>query len=490
MKFIKSAVNYIYLLLLAYLILLVSLFNNLSLIWALVASIGVLFLLCLLVRAKGNSNINYKRLWWVLLIVFPILLIIIALSLQVDPLHNWDFAKLYSTAYEYTHNKTVIPDYYARYPTNLFWLSSLITIYKFAESLFGTIKYDDFALICLVLSCVFIYIAFIVIHKTARLIWDDRRAFYVGLGACGFLPLFLYSQFFYTDTPALLFVSLFIYVYFKIRTVGSTKQYILAGILGILAALIFKVKVLSFIIPFAALLDSFTKIFEKKKYFICLAITICLAGASFFAFSKFDSCYIKISEAQKQKLELPSTHWVMMGINEESDGGYVQSEVDYTMSFDSKDAMKKATVKKIKERVDKMGYLGTAYQVLIRKAYRTWSEGDFGGRNYVSRNPKHLDNIAYNLLAEKGRYQIVSYIYCNLYYFIMLIGMLISALVSIKKKRYELNALRISMIGIIIFMWIWECNPRYLFTFTPVFLLLAADGIGELFNIARKRGIR
>ena len=487
MKFIKSAFNYIYVLLMGYLILLVSIFNNLSNLWSLAAGAVVLFLLCLIVRAKNSSGINYRRLWWVVLLAFPILLIIVSLSLQVDPLQNWDFAKLYTTAYEYVHHKTLINDYYAQYPNNLFWVSCLIALYKFLELIFGTITFENFAIICLVCSCLCVYISVIFIHKTARIVWDDRRAFYVGLGACGFLPLYLYAQYFYTDTSALLLVSIFIYVYFKIRTVGSTKQYILAAVLGLLASLIFKVKVLSFIIPFAFLLDSFTKIFNKKKYFICLAITILVAAGSFFAFQGFDQCYVKVSEAKQDKCEFPATHWVMMGLNKKTDGGYLQSEVDYTNSYSPKEAKKNADIKKIKQRLDKMGFGGTVYQVIIKKSYRTWCEGSLDGRGYVSRRPVHPNNIIHKIISLRGKYQIVSYIYSNIYYFIILIGMFISAIVAIKKKRYELNALRISIIGIIIFMWAWECNPRYLFTFIPVFLLLGADGIGELFDYARRR---
>ena len=487
MKFIKSAFNYIYVILMGYLILLVSIFNKLSNLWALAAGAAVLFLLCIIVRAKNSSGINYRRLWWVVLLTFPILLVIVSLSLQVDPLQNWDFAKLYTTAYESVHHKTLINDYYAQYPNNLFWVSCLIALYKFLELIFGTITFENFALICLVCSCLCVYISVIFIHKTARIVWDDRRAFYVGLGACGFLPLYLYAQYFYTDTSALLIVSIFIYVYFKIRTVGSTKQYILATVLGLLASLIFKVKVLSFIIPFAFLLDSFTKIFNKKKYFICLTIAFAVAAGSFFMFQGVDNCYVKISNAKQNKCEFPSTHWVMMGLNKEIDGGYLQSDVDYTNSYSPKEAKKKANLEKIKERIDKMGFGGTVYQVMIRKSYRTWSEGCLDGRGYASRNPVHPNNIVHNILSDKGKYHIVSYVYSNIYYFIILIGMFISAIAAIKKKRYELNALRISIIGIIVFMWGWECNPRYLFTFIPAMLLLGADGLGELLDFAKRR---
>ena len=69
----------------------------------------------------------------------------------------------------------------------------------------------------------------------------------------------------------------------------------------------------------------------------------------------------------------------------------------------------------------------------------------------------------------------------------MLIGILLSTLFAIKRKNYELNSLRLSIIGLIIFMWIWECNPRYLLTFIPVILLLGADGIGELFDAVKSR---
>ena len=59
-----------------------------------------------------------------------------------------------------------------------------------------------------------------------------------------------------------------------------------------------------------------------------------------------------------------------------------------------------------------------------------------------------------------------------------MIGMLFSAMLSVKKETADQKLLvgRIAVFGLFVFLSIWECNSRYLLTFTPIMILVAADG--------------
>lgn len=488
MEFIKKSFNYIFVAIFGYILLLNGLYDNFSNIVPLLVAALIVFLFTFLFRSKKIININYKKAWIITLIVFAVLLAVVTYFLEVNSVANWDFAKLYTTAYGYVKNPSIVSkDYYARYPNNLFWLSFLILIYKSLEAMFGPIEYQTFVHVCMVLSCICVFLSVVLIQKTAKRLWNEKKAFYVGLISCTFLPFFLYSQYFYTDTPTILLISILLYVYFRIDSQNTAIKLVLAAIIGVLSGLIFKSKIISFIIVFAIIIDSLTKHYKKLLYWGMLVLSIACALITIWTLKGFEKSYINISEEQKTKLEFPSTHWVMMGFNKNSDGGYIQSDVDYTCSFNTKDAKRKANIKIINKRLKNMGLAGSAKHILVVKTYRVWSDGSMAGREYVSRNPLHKESLVYNIMSRKGKYHLISYAYANTFYLLLLLGMIISTISSIKNKNYRLNFLRLSLIGIFIFMLVWECNSRYLLTFIPPMLLLSADGIGDLLHI-KKRG--
>ena len=73
-----------------------------------------------------------------------------------------------------------------------------------------------------------------------------------------------------------------------------------------------------------------------------------------------------------------------------------------------------------------------------------------------------------------------------------MLGILLSAIMSIKMKISEQKLLsgKIAIFGLFLFLSIWECNSRYVFSMAPVMILVAADGIFMTLNwIEHKKGI-
>ena len=63
-----------------------------------------------------------------------------------------------------------------------------------------------------------------------------------------------------------------------------------------------------------------------------------------------------------------------------------------------------------------------------------------------------------------------------------------SGFAAFRRRKYEATSwLRITMFGVFIFFSVWEANPRYLFNFTPLYILLATEGVSELAALKRKR---
>lgn len=58
-----------------------------------------------------------------------------------------------------------------------------------------------------------------------------------------------------------------------------------------------------------------------------------------------------ITDAIKDEWEYPLTHWIMMGLNEKSDGGYMQEDVAYTATFETRKERTEENVRVILARL-------------------------------------------------------------------------------------------------------------------------------------------
>ena len=79
--------------------------------------------------------------------------------------------------------------------------------------------------------------------------------------------------------------------------------------------------------------------------------------------------------ADKNKI-FGSQHFLMMGLNTESMGGYNGSDVKYSMSFDTKEKRDKADLSMAKERLKKMGLPGFS-KLMVQKTLTNYNDGTF-----------------------------------------------------------------------------------------------------------------
>ena len=83
-------------------------------------------------------------------------------------------------------------------------------------------------------------------------------------------------------------------------------------------------------------------------------------------------------DAKKFNQQFPVVHWVMMGMNEKSKGGFNRNDRRYTSSFPTKEQKRKADIARLKQRVKKMGPVGLAKH-FGNKMMRVWAMGDDDG---------------------------------------------------------------------------------------------------------------
>ena len=96
----------------------------------------------------------------------------------------------------------------ARYPNNEFWLAFLVILFKIVRMFYASATIETFKTVSIVVSCVFVQLTIFFIHKTAKLVWNEKKAFVVGIITVCCLPLYLYAMFAYTDTSGMLLAIL------------------------------------------------------------------------------------------------------------------------------------------------------------------------------------------------------------------------------------------------------------------------------------------
>ena len=170
--------------------------------------------------------------------------------------------------------------------------------------------------------------------------------------------------------------------------------------------------------------------------------------------------------------QFPVIHWVMMGLNERTGGGYAGEDVDYTKSFEGVEAKKKADMARLKERVADMGVSGLTLQAFVKMA-RVWAMGDDDSIQKASY--AHNYPVLYERFMGNNNGWFLVYMQSFRMAVFLLLG--ISVLRQLRRGVCgEIFLYTLTFLGAILFFLIWEANMKYNICFMGVYLILMADG--------------
>ena len=130
---------------------------------------------------------------------------------------------------------------------------------------------------------------------------------------------------------------------------------------------------------------------------------------------------------------IPSTHWIMMGLN--NPGGYDDNDAHFSIGLKNDDKsnqeIKEANIQIIKERIQNYGFTGMIDH-LKQKINYTWSDGTYFSIRKLIREPLMENNpYADYMIGHQNKY----FIYFSQISHITLIGlMLIGAFRLLRKK--------------------------------------------------------
>lgn len=423
-----------------------------------------------------------------ILIVFQIIMI---KNLYFET--TWDVEHIINTVKKFASTATFENNdyygffpYFSVYPNNLF-LANIFALISKVVILFGE-QYIYPTLI--VIDCILIDIAGVFLIKTIGN-FTDKKIFKI-IGMFFFMILIGTSPWLlvpYSDTYSILFPIAILYHYTKKQK--KAYDYIIIGLYSYIG---FFIKPTVIIILIAIIIVEVCKAISKikEKFNIKQNIKI----LSFIILGIILACILKfgISKVTNYKidkeLQFSLFHYLMMGINQETTGTFSHNDVKASLKASSYEERVKLNKQIFLNRLKKMPVtkLCEFYgkKLLLNYNDGTFSWGKEGGfydniYQYQIKSDNKIKNFYYN-------YGTKFYVYNNIMQFVWIFILVFTLIKAIKGEFNEkLSVIFLSLIGLTIFLLIFEARARYLYIYSTYFVLIAILGIESLIYKSRKK---
>ncbi|MGN1299277.1 MAG: hypothetical protein ACI4UE_04775 [Candidatus Scatovivens sp.] len=454
------------------------------------------FILLKLIRNNVKLNKDIKK---VLKIVFIgiILIIQIVYVLSIYRLIGFDPIRIYSGALEMVEGLKMCYinlEYFSRCYNNI----PLLLIYFFIFSIVKSFNLTNYLLAVIFLNIIIVDLSIFIIYKILKKLLGNNYDYLSFAFTVPMLAITPWIGAVYSDTLSLIFPVLIFYLYLLYKDNHKIKYIIEIAITLAISVLIKPTNIIIFtaiiMIEFVKIISNCSKnkkinYMEYMKKIVAFSLTIILVILLYnFIQNSIINNYISKQDIKDNKFSF--THFIMMGLkdtknNKNQYGMYYEYDVQCTKSYIGVGAKRKFNMQQIKNRLADMGIKG--YINFIYNKY-TWiiSDGTFfygrEGNFYAGSEPKNCGEFAKKIQEytyyDKEGFNNFTVNFEQAIWIVVLMLLLFDSLLNIKKTDDTyLNILRISVIGIILFILLFEARSRYLFHYLPIFIILAVNGI-------------
>lgn len=421
-----------------------------------------------------------KKLEWIILLCYFLLVtgiqVLVLKQLNVNP--GWDFGVVFNNAQTYaetgSRDMAVYREYFQLFPNNISIFLLMVMAIKVGEVLSITASIS-----VKLMNMVFIDISLILLYLVVRKKWGIKEALFSVLLTFFFLPLFLYTPIVYSDTLSLFVGVLFLYLFsFVTEEKWNKKNIILWVLIGVTVFLGKSLKITTIIIWIAYMLNYFlthgirntiiaTSIAVGTFLVLNLGFSHIIVPAGRFAF--------KVNDYGSY----PYTHWLMMGVEDKDAdnsgrntyGGYNIEDYNKTQKFKTGKDAQKYNIEEFSRRIKKYGPVGYI-MFLTRKNVNIWTDGYYFANVALGINPNPENTTLRNFIRQDSTKYIGIYYTQGVQYAFLLILIGGTFLLWREKKVKEIDILRLSIIGVLVFLSFWEGRSRYIVNYIPIFIIV------------------
>ena len=362
--------------------------------------------------------------------------------------------------------------YFTRYPHNLGMVYLLAAIFKFF-GLFGwTDRFMQAALVCTLLFTPGLICAARAVRRMGGVKAQARMLILFGSS----LPLLYCTSELYTDVFSVSFPMVIVYCCLRVREAegrrGRIGWSVLFGLLTFIGAQIRFPAVIAAIACLIALL------FEKRgRALLCagcaLTLAFVLCGGAMDSYT-----HRHLSEEDIAKYELPKLHYIAMGLPIHEDQGYGQygdgGWLIFTTSFEDTAERDRALLDEIIDRVYYLRYPNRLLNLLSRKNLSTFGTGTFMLNEIIQADKPDADNIVKQFIFGRGRFSRAYYQVSTALFAAQMIIAVFACAQAVRRKNVTAAPLYIALVGVFLFLSIWETRGRYFFQYVPLLLCAGA----------------
>lgn len=290
----------------------------------------------------------------------------------------------------------------------------------------------------------------------------------------------------YTDTYSILFPSLVFYLYLLARDAKSKKaELFLWFLIGFLGRFGMMIKPNSGMIFIAILVMELVKLIgEKKPGRLSVLQHMGMVAAALVILTGVNKVMISYIDCDlNEDIRLTYTHYLMMGLNEETAGSYNSNDYGFSSSQSTVAERQRANLEVIQERLADYGVGGYLY-FLVRKTLTNYNDGTFSWwmeGNFNMRNSSRYET----LLTQRLRRLFYGGTDWNFYFgsfehtiWLGVLGLLLGTfLMKTGKMRSQESVMLLSLLGSFAFVTLFEARGRYLYCMSPVYVMCAFYGL-------------
>ena len=450
--------------------------NRIIFVISTIACLILIFKFAFLQRILNFRLLNFGYFFLFANVVLFVVQFIITLNIYFFT--GWDVYVLHSAVYELIYNQGEIRhSYFSYYPNNLN-LVGILFIIEILFSRLGLNGYHGWLLVSNLfvnVSGVFTFLSVKILTKKISIALITWVVFVIIVALSPWITIP------YSDTYSILFPILALYLY--ISRNPSTRNYLRWFFICFLCLFGYTIKPSVIIILISIIIVELLNLFNdiskrnilnKLFYVIILAISfvpVFLINSTFNHLLK-----IKVDE----NLKMTHFHYIMMGLNDETSGIYNREDVLFTRSFKTVDERNAANISVIKERLANYGLLGFIKHSRT-KALINFSDGSFAwnceGNFYynVPQKEGQVATIFRNIFYQSGSYHQYWLSGVQFIWFLVL-SLMFGIVFSMNESNNLYLVVVLSIIGISSFVMLFEARARYLFTYSPLFIIGAGIG--------------
>lgn len=409
---------------------------------------------------------------------------------------GWDAGTIYETVrYELTSEYDKIwSDYYSQFPNNILLTWIFTAFFKLTKAILGSTHIFLLVTLLNILDVLSLYLLYQIVYEYSKNYSLALCAFLMCALLIGISPWFIIP---YSDTVGLIAPLLLLRILQLIKKNGggTGRSSILLILLGSISTFGYLIKPQIFITSIAIFVYWIADYFKLKKTIrlnkIISKLGIALMGVAI-AISINNLAIVPSLQIQlNNNRKIGAPHMLMMGLNNESDGGFSFEDYDFSLSFPDIRSRNKNDMIRAKQRLSQYGFKNIFIH-LARKQLVNYGDGTFGWMGeggFIKEEPAWANNRSSRFLRSSIRYDGNKYwLFLSakqILWLMTLVGII--GIVLTKKEFDTVNIVVISILGLTAFELLFEARARYLFIYAPFYVLLSCQGY---YNILQKIGNR